>query len=415
MRLAAALAWVAAPYLLAQIPAIPPKGAEGPVLVPPPVTAAAPASCQFQTACNAHASGTFVTAPDPACTGQFVLGGHTYTSQIDRYTLQGSAGQGLMVILSTTQLSDALLVLVRASDNSVVKADRRHGVGPATLGLVLPETTTYVLEVAALSTPASMSSYTLDVTCETGGQANLNFQILPSGWSEPVVVSATPGTYQDAVAPAVGDALYVDALQTNRGTAPVTPLYLTAIELDGEILYTLYNDNLLPNWYIYWSDLPIDVAMGPGSHTVTVRLDPNGLVDESNRSDNTYARTFSLTGSRATGCLADAVTLCLDNRRYRVRATWYAADGSSGQAQAVVLTGDTGYFWFFDPTNIEAVVKVLEGCSINGKRWVFASGLTNVHVFVTVTDTVTDATRTYENPLGTAFEPIQDTTAFPCS
>ena len=58
-------------------------------------------------------------------------------------------------------------------------------------------------------------------------------------------------------------------------------------------------------------------------------------------------------------------------------------------------------------------VKVLDACSFAGSTWVFAAGLTNVEVVLTVTDTVTGATRRYRNPKGTAFAPVQDTSAFP--
>lgn len=37
-----------------------------------------------------------------------------------------------------------------------------------------------------------------------------------------------------------------------------------------------------------------------------------------------------------------------------------------GVAQAVSLTEDTGYFWFFDPDNVELVVKTLDACSRAG-------------------------------------------------
>ena len=113
-------------------------------------------------------------------------------------------------------------------------------------------------------------------------------------------------------------------------------------------------------------------------------------------------------------CVADPVTLCLDNARFRVRATWTASDQTSGPGHAVPLTADSGYFWFFDSSNVELIVKVLEGCGTNGHRWVFASGLTNVLVTLTVTDIVTGTTKTYTNPQGTAYAPIQDTSAFSC-
>jgi hypothetical protein len=76
------------------------------------------------------------------------------------------------------------------------------------------------------------------------------------------------------------------------------------------------------------------------------------------------------------------------------------------------LTGDTGYFWFFDSSNVEIVIKVLDGCTLNGHHWVFAGGLTNVKVTITVTDTANGIQKVYENPLNTTFLPIQDTAAF---
>jgi len=61
------------------------------------------------------------------------------------------------------------------------------------------------------------------------------------------------------------------------------------------------------------------------------------------------------------------------------------------------------------------VVKVLDGCSFNHHDWVFAAGLTNVNVVLKVTDTRTGQVKTYTNPQGTAFAPIQDTSVFFCA
>jgi hypothetical protein len=117
-------------------------------------------------------------------------------------------------------------------------------------------------------------------------------------------------------------------------------------------------------------------------------------------------------GTAPPGCHVDATTLCLNNGRFRVRAFWETADGSSGNAEAAGLTPDAGYFTFFSPANVELVVKVLNGCGFNSNYWVFASGLTDVHVFIRVVDVTNGETRLYENPLGTAFQSIQDTSAF---
>ena len=78
------------------------------------------------------------------------------------------------------------------------------------------------------------------------------------------------------------------------------------------------------------------------------------------------------------------------------------------------LTADTGGdFWFFNSANVEVVTKVLNGCGLSpGNYWVFSAGLTNVGVTLTYTDMMTGAVKTYTNPAGAAFEPVQDTRAF---
>ncbi len=125
-------------------------------------------------------------------------------------------------------------------------------------------------------------------------------------------------------------------------------------------------------------------------------------------------RLWAYAPAVATSCVADPTTLCLQNGRFRVRAAWQAADGSTGDGQAVALTPDTGTFWFFSAANIEMVGKVLDGCAFGNHFWFFAGGLTDVRVIITVTDTANGAVRVYQNPQGTAFAPLQDTRAFAC-
>jgi|SRR5215210_77992 len=113
------------------------------------------------------------------------------------------------------------------------------------------------------------------------------------------------------------------------------------------------------------------------------------------------------------GCIPDEFTLCLLNGRFAVQATYETSSGQSGGAKVEKLTDQTGYLWFFNPENVEAVIKVLDGCSLNNRFWVFAGGLTNVRTVVTVTDTRENNTKIYVNQQGQAFKPIQDTNAFP--
>ncbi|MCP4661755.1 MAG: dimethyl sulfoxide reductase anchor subunit [bacterium] len=110
-------------------------------------------------------------------------------------------------------------------------------------------------------------------------------------------------------------------------------------------------------------------------------------------------------------CTADATTLCLNQDRFGVQVAWRDFQGHTGTGRAVPLTGDTGYFWFFDSANVELVVKVLDGRALNDHFWVFYGSLSNAEYTMTVTDTETGAVKSYTNPSG-QFASVGDTTAF---
>jgi lysyl endopeptidase len=140
----------------------------------------------------------------------------------------------------------------------------------------------------------------------------------------------------------------------------------------------------------------------------------NSTVDGAFRVTFPSVQQWLSPGTPAT-CTPNATTLCLNGGRFQVTTNYATAAGQSGAGMAVSLTSDSGYFWFFNSANIELVVKVLDACGLNPPHfWVFAGGLTNVQVTLDVLDTQTGAEKTYVNPLGTAFAPIQDTSAFSC-
>ncbi|MEM9406694.1 MAG: hypothetical protein AAGA81_11710, partial [Acidobacteriota bacterium] len=113
-------------------------------------------------------------------------------------------------------------------------------------------------------------------------------------------------------------------------------------------------------------------------------------------------------------CAADEEQMCLNGGRFGASIDWSTNQGTAGRGQQVTLTTDTGYFWFFEPDNVEVVVKVLDACAINGKYWVFAAGLTDVETDLQVVDSVTGAARSYTNDEGDAFSVVLDTGFFDC-
>jgi len=131
---------------------------------------------------------------------------------------------------------------------------------------------------------------------------------------------------------------------------------------------------------------------------------------------NTTTKSITASNGGAVPCVVNPKQLCLNGGRFAVTASWEKQDGETGTGDGIGLTSDSGYFWFFDAANIEVVIKVLNGCGLNPPAyWVFAAGLTNVSVRLTVTDTATGTEYIQDNPQGTPFVPIQDTKAFPSS
>ncbi len=112
-------------------------------------------------------------------------------------------------------------------------------------------------------------------------------------------------------------------------------------------------------------------------------------------------------------CVPDNHTLCLgDGGRFRATINWEDYVGGTGVGTVAALaTQDTGSFWFFDPTNIEMVVKALDGRQNNGRLWIFFGSLTNVAFEMTVTDTETSLVKVYSNQLENSAS-VGDTTAF---
>ncbi len=83
---------------------------------------------------------------------------------------------------------------------------------------------------------------------------------------------------------------------------------------------------------------------------------------------------------------------CLNNWRFSVRASWYEGSGLWGGAQLVPVYGlgnGAALLYFIERDNPEMLLKVVDGCAINGHWWVFGSAATDRRYQLSVLDWAT--------------------------
>jgi len=134
--------------------------------------------------------------------------------------------------------------------------------------------------------------------------------------------------------------------------------------------------------------------------------------------DGAFAVSFDsvtqfLAGAPVPLCTNSDTEFCLNADRFKVEVDWKIPNGMTGDGRVVPFRSDnSGLFYFFNPSNWEMLIKVLNGCSLNGRYWVFFAATTNVEFSVRVTDSQTGTVKQYFNPLGQAADAVTDTEAF---
>ncbi len=147
--------------------------------------------------------------------------------------------------------------------------------------------------------------------------------------------------------------------------------------------------------------VPASACAGGGGKDQRGRLRPVGGCDAGSVEANSECQPGD----------AGDTALCLGaGGRFRVTARW-ATQTATEDAHPFPLTRDTGSFWFFNADNLELMIKVLDGCAINHRFWVFQAGLTDVGVEVFVNDTLTGRSWSSSNPPGVPFPTRLDTSA----
>ena len=102
--------------------------------------------------------------------------------------------------------------------------------------------------------------------------------------------------------------------------------------------------------------------------------------------------------------------------RFEVSVTGFNFSSVPFVGRTVPLaSNDSAVFWFFQPANFELLIKLVDGCFVNNRYWVYYAATSNVEFTVRVADTFFDPpiVKTYRNPLGTQQQTsVADTNAF---
>lgn len=116
---------------------------------------------------------------------------------------------------------------------------------------------------------------------------------------------------------------------------------------------------------------------------------------------STATPTFWWQHHTASGDPATAADHVTFHDRFVARVAWQDFAGGHGYGHPVPEGAeDSALLWFFAADNWEILLKVLDGCGLNGHWWILGSGATTVPFTLEVFDLETGAKWTHTNPSG---------------
>jgi hypothetical protein len=118
-------------------------------------------------------------------------------------------------------------------------------------------------------------------------------------------------------------------------------------------------------------------------------------------------------GSGYTDCRPETASLTFAGG-IKVAMCYETADGEIGEGKAGIwASSESGLLWFFSRDNAEVLVKVLDGCHLNGHRWVYVAPATDLAFNLYVQD-AGGSNWSHHNRLGDTATSRNDNFAFPC-
>ena len=236
-----------------------------------------------------------------------------------------------------------------------------------------------------------------------------------------VELSLAPPTHLDAAAVSVTSARI--AWRDNSVVEAGFKVQLRPVDAGGSNDGEVARDGegrpgVTPDWRVV-------ASVGPDvTSTLVEDLEPGGKyrfrVGALGRETNAFsgAGTFTLADPPAAGELTDCepggnvVTL---SGGYDVRMCYETPSGARLDASNYHLESTaSGLLHFFDRDNVEVLVKVLDGCAINGHKWVFIAPVTTLAYNLEIVERITGRRFARSNPGGVTAQTVSDTMALPC-
>jgi hypothetical protein len=260
----------------------------------------------------------------------------------------------------------------------------------------------------------NLSLVTLGYSTNTPGTFSISLTARRNAFDGPMIGVTQTATVHVPAAPAE------DLVTFDFGGAPVTPGDTIAfIQTGSELLSD--NDS--------FGELFYDAGRGSCNSSIFETQGTRPPLDDVAGAGVGVAIYQRSSPTGPTACVASDTVLCIDDSpgdgRFKVHASFHTADGGglSGKAQAIPLSQlgvvHGGLLWFFSGDTPEMLLKIVDGCAVNGHYWAFLSAATNAGFTVTIDDTVRAASKTYTNADLTPALPVQDTFALascgPCT
>ncbi len=118
----------------------------------------------------------------------------------------------------------------------------------------------------------------------------------PNGWSDKIVVATLPGTNDTAVIHPNQD-IYVSWAVLNSATnGAITTRFYTQLYLDGALNHTWFTDGLNADFYSFVIGFDLG-GLPAGTHTLRLDTDTTDVIAESDKNDNSYTRTFTVSST----------------------------------------------------------------------------------------------------------------------